>query len=73
MHNFIVETKNWGIYELPTRINKIISSHLHESFHNNNLVVKKVNMLNSIWRIQQLGTEAENSNKLFQDNTWSYI
>ena len=36
---------------------------------NNNLVVKKVNILNSIRRIQQLGTEAENSNKLFQDNT----
>lgn len=40
---------------------------------NNKLVVKKVNMLNSTWRIQQLVTEAENSNKLFPENTWSYI
>lgn len=40
---------------------------------NNNLVVKKVNILNSTWRIQQLVTKAENSIKFFQDNTWGYI
>ena len=40
---------------------------------NNKLVVKNVNMLNSTWRIQELVTEAKNSNKLFQGNTWSYI